>query len=165
LQQPSSQQSWRARLERIAQGVENVLLAALLGGLVLLATAQIVLRNFFSVGVTWGDGLIRLLVLWLALLGAVAAARDGRHITMGALSRWLPERLHRGAEAIADIFAAAVSGALAYFSYVFVRDSHEFGDTLLANLPAWWFQVIMPIAFALIAYRYLVRGARRIRGG
>ena len=42
------------------------------------------LRNFFSIGFAWGDGLTRLAVLWLGLLGALAASRDGRHITMGA---------------------------------------------------------------------------------
>ncbi len=64
-----------------------------LGGLVVFASAQIVLRNVFSIGLTWSDGLIRLVVLWLALLGALAASREGRHITMGAVTRWLPQRL------------------------------------------------------------------------
>ena len=59
----------------------------MLGVLVVFSSAQIVLRNLFSIGVTWGDGLTRLVVLWLALLGALAASREGSHITMGAVTR------------------------------------------------------------------------------
>jgi TRAP-type C4-dicarboxylate transport system permease small subunit len=80
-----------ARAAHAFRWVENLLLVALLGGLVLLASTQIVLRNFFSLGLTWADGLIRLMVLWLALVGAVAAAREGRHITMAALTRFARE--------------------------------------------------------------------------
>ena len=136
-----------------------------LGGLILLGAAQIVLRNFFSISFAWGDGLARLAVLWLALLGALAASRDGRHITMGALTRLLPMRLRLVAGVCADGFGAVVSGALAWASWSFVSDSREFGDTLLGDFPAWWFQAIMPVAFALIASRFVAQALKRLRGG
>jgi TRAP-type C4-dicarboxylate transport system permease small subunit len=123
-----------------------------------------VLRNFFSIGITWGDGLVRLSVFWLALLGALAAGRDGRHITMGAVTRWLPERLQIGVGICADAFAAVVSGILAWYALAFVQDSREFGDVLLGNVPAWWLQSIMPVAFALLACQFAVRGVRRALG-
>lgn len=136
-----------------------------LGGLILLGAAQIVLRNFFSVSFAWGDGLARLAVLWLGLLGALAASRDGRHITMGALTRLLPPKLRLVAGVGADGFGAVVSGALAWASWTFVSDSREFGDTLLGGFPAWWFQAIMPAAFALIAWRFAAQAIKRLRGG
>ena len=136
-----------------------------LGGLILLGAAQIVLRNFFSIGFAWGDGLARLAVLWLGLLGALAASRDGRHITMGALTRLLPPKARTLAGVCADGFGAAVSGALAWASWKFVSDSREFGDTMLGDFPAWWFQAIMPAAFALIAWQFAVQAVKRLRGG
>lgn len=129
--------------------------------MIVFASAQIVLRNVFSIGLTWGDGLIRLTVLWLALLGALAASRDDRHITVGALVRWLPPGAQRAAHTVAALFGAIVSGVLAWYSLLFVRDSRTFGDTLLNGLPAWPLQAIMPIAFGLIAYRYLLQALRR----
>jgi TRAP-type C4-dicarboxylate transport system permease small subunit len=152
-----------ARLGRIGRAVENGLLVTLFCILIAFASAQILLRNVFSIGFTWGDGLVRVIVLWLALLGALAAGRDGRHITMGALTRWLPGRYRAAAEILADVFAAIVSAAFAYYSFSFVRDSREYGDVLLGDLPAWWMQSIMPIAFALIAFRYVARAAKRLR--
>lgn len=157
-------QSWLARAAGIGRALETALLVILLSSLIALGSAQIVLRNFFSIGLNWADPLTRLIVLWLALLGALAASRDGRHIAMGALTQWLPKRVKAGAQVCADVFATVVSAALAWFSYEFVRDSREFGDTLLNDVPAWWLQSIMPVAFALIAYCYLVRTVTKLRG-
>ena len=69
---------WLDQAERVGRWVEDVLIFVLLSALILLASTQIVLRNVFSLGYPWVDGLIRLLVLWLALLGAIAASRARR---------------------------------------------------------------------------------------
>jgi TRAP-type C4-dicarboxylate transport system permease small subunit len=159
-----SQSSWLRRAARLGLALENGLLAALLGFLIVFSFVQIVLRNVFSIGVTWGDGLTRVVVLWLALLGALAASRDGRHIRMTALVQWLPPKLQPIVGIGSDLFAAAVSGALAYLALVFVRDSKAYGDVLLGQFPAWWFEAAMPIAFALIAYRFVLHAVARARG-
>ena len=159
-----SHSSWIARAARVGLALENALLAALLGFLIVFSFAQIVLRNVFSIGVTWGDGLTRVVVLWLALLGALAASRDGRHIRMNAFLQWLPPTLQIVVGVASDLFAAAVSAALAYFAFEFVRDARSYGDTLLGQFPAWWFESIMPVAFALIAYRFAVHALVRKRG-
>jgi TRAP-type C4-dicarboxylate transport system permease small subunit len=159
-----SPSSWLKRAARFGLALENGLLVALLSFLVVFSFAQIVLRNVFSIGVTWGDGLTRVVVLWLALLGALAASRDGRHIRMNALMQWLPPKLQLVAGVGSDLFAASVSTVLAYLAFVFVRDSRGYGDVLLGRFPAWWFEAIMPVAFALIAYRFVLHAINQMRG-
>ena len=159
-----AQNRWWDRIDRAARFLETWLIVIILGGLIVLGAAQIVLRNFFSFGFAWTDGLTRLAVLWLGLLGALAASRDGRHITMGAVTRYLPQRLQTFAGVGGAWFGAAVSGALSWFSWSFVSDSREFGDTLLGDVPAWWLQIIMPVAFALMAWQFFVQGMKRLRG-
>lgn len=160
---PEGRAASSTKADRIGRLVENVLLAVLLFGLIALATTQILLRNVFSEGIAWADGLVRLIVLWLALIGAVAASRDGRNISINLAPRWLPERLARPVEALVELFTAAVAALLAWHAWRFVADSREFGDLLLDGAPAWIFQLILPIAFALIAYRYLLRCAGAVR--
>lgn len=159
-----SHSSWLARAARVGLALENAVLVALLGFLIVFSFVQIVLRNVFSIGVTWGDGLTRVVVLWLALLGALAASRDGRHIRMSALAQWLPPGLRLVVGMGSDLFAAIVSAALAYFAFAFVRESRGYGDMLLGQLPAWWFESIMPVAFALIAYRFVIHALGHRRG-
>lgn len=161
---PAPRDPLLARADRLGRFLENLLLVAFLFGLVGLASTQIVLRNAFSLGISWADGVVRLAVLWLALLGAVAASRDGRNISINLAGRWLPERLTGPVNAVVDLFTAAVAGAFAWYSWTFVADSRAYGDLLLDGAPAWIFQVIIPVAFALIAYRYLLRCAARVRG-
>jgi TRAP-type C4-dicarboxylate transport system permease small subunit len=83
---------------------------------------------------------------------------------MGAVGRLLPQPLQVFALFTADLFAASVSAALAWYSWTFVSDSREFGDVLLDGVPAWWLQAIMPVAFALMAHQFLAQGIRRLRG-
>lgn len=159
-----TQKGWWQRIDRAARAIETWLIVVILGGLILLGAGQIVLRNFFSMGFSWSDGLTRLAVLWLGLLGALAASRDGRHITMGAVTRFLPQRLQVAAGVSADWFGGLVSAVLAWHAWQFVGDSREFGDTLLGDVPAWWLQLIMPVAFALIALQFVVQSVKRLRG-
>jgi TRAP-type C4-dicarboxylate transport system permease small subunit len=84
---------------------------------------------------------------------------------MGALARVLPGRLRVAAAVSSDVFGAAVSAALAWASWRFVSDSREFGDTLLGDIPAWWLQAIMPVAFALMAWQFAAQAVKHLRGG
>jgi TRAP-type C4-dicarboxylate transport system permease small subunit len=129
-----------------------LLFAALLG----LSGTQIVLRNGFSDGLFWADELVRLLVLWLAVIGALAATRDRRHIAIELLVRSLPALPQRIARSVAGLFAAGVSATFAWQSLRFVMDSRTFGDSVLGDWPAWVFQLILPVGFALIAWRFLI---------
>ena len=69
--------------------VEQILVAALLTVMILLAFSQIVLRNFFATGIDWADSLVRYLVVWVGFVGAAIATKEGKHITIDVLSRWI----------------------------------------------------------------------------
>jgi len=156
--------AWLERAQDLGRRLEDALLVIGVAALVVIASGQIVLRNVFSIGLVWADGALRLLVLWLALLGAMVASRENRHIAIDVTDRLLAPGLRRAVSVVRSLFTAGICAALAWYSWVFVRDSREFGDTLLGDLPAWWFQVIMPVAFALIAYRYVLRALAALRG-
>ena len=163
--EPASRHPWLVRAEKLGRGLENALLIVLFAGLSTLAFAQIVLRNVFSIGLPWADGIIRLAVLWLAVIAAIAASRDGKHIAINLAERLLPYRLRRPVEALTDLFTASVAALLAWHSWSFVRDSRAFEDVLLGTWPAWIFQSILPIGFALVCYRYLLRFVAQLRAG
>lgn len=137
-----------------------MLLTSLLSGLILLASSQILLRNVFSTGLDWGDGLVRLMVLWLALIGAIAASRENKQIKIDLLTRSLSAPLQRVATITTDVFTAIVTGMLAWHSLRFVQESRSYGDLLMDDWPAWIFQSILPIGFLLICYRYVLRAVR-----
>ena len=153
------------RLEKIGRFLEDATLVVMLCVLIGLAATQIFLRNVLDSGFVWADELLRLLVLWLALLGAVAASRDDKHIRIDVLSRFLSPKWKLAVTILLDAFTAFICGVVAWHAAGFVLEAYEYEDVLLGGLPAWPFQIILPIAFAWMAYRYAVFFFRRIYSG
>lgn len=152
-----------SKADKLGRLLENTLLTFLLLGMVVLGSAQIFLRWADKGSLAWGDEAIRMLVLWIALIAGIAAAREDRHISIDVLSRFMPGRFHDLVAAVVDLFTASVCAVLAWYSWDMVAFAIEDGDVLLGGLPAWWFQTILPVGFGLIAYRYLIWVVRRLR--
>jgi TRAP-type C4-dicarboxylate transport system permease small subunit len=144
---------------RLLHRAEDALLVLLLGAAVVLAPLQIVLRGAFGAGIAWGDPLLRVLVLWLGLLGALAASRDGRLINIDVVSRILSPRPRAAAGAVTSLFSAGVSGIVAYHAARFVASELRFGSVAFSGIPAWVLESVLPFAFGAIALRYLLRFA------
>lgn len=148
--------------DKAGRFLENLLLALLLGGMTLLACTQIFLRDFGFGSLLWGDEAVRLMVLWIAMVAGVAAAREDRHISIDVLSRFLPEKPRALMAAFIDLFTSGVCFALAWFGWGMVEFAIEGGDTLLIDKPAWVFQIIVPVAFLLMGWRYLLWVTKRM---
>ncbi len=144
------------RLARATAAIEDGLLVMLLSAMIVLAGSQIVLRNLWDAGLFWADPLLRVSVLWVGLLGAMAATRDDNHITVDILSRLLSERARSAGRVITDLFTAAVCGLLAYPGARMVRMDYQAGLTAFAGVPAWACELIIPIGFGVIAIRSLL---------
>ncbi len=143
------------RLAHLSARLEDGLLVLLLGAMILLAGSQIILRNFFETGIDWGPPLLRVLVLWLALLGGMAATRADNHIAIDLISRFLPGHLKRVANATTHLFTAVVCGIVAWYAAQFVWMEYQDQMILFARVPAWAAEIIIPIGFAIIGLRNL----------
>lgn len=143
-------------LERWGARLENGVLVLLLGAMMVLAVTQIALRIFFSSGFVWADEALKLMVLWIALVASIAASRSDRHLRIDVLSHFVAEKYARVPRLIVDAFAACICGVLAWQSYKYVQVEIEFGDTVLVGFPAWLAHGVMPLAFALMCYRFFL---------
>jgi TRAP-type C4-dicarboxylate transport system permease small subunit len=144
------------RLERAGNLFETILLVFLLSSMMLLAVGQIVLREVFSTGFVWADELIKLMVLWLAMVGSIAACRENRHIRIDALSHILPKLAVEITRALVDVFAAIVCGVIAWQTWRYLQIEIEYEDMVLINVPAWIAHSVLPAAFLLISLRFVV---------
>ncbi len=148
------------RLHRL----EDLLIAALLMGTLGLALFQIVLRNTMGTGIIWGDALVRVLVLWIGMAGAMAATRERKHINIDVLTRFLPPALRRVADGLTTAFAAAVCLVACGVSLRFVWFEYTVGDLAFGRVPFWVCELILPLGFAVIALRYLIQLVVHLRG-
>src|SRR4030042_1419229 len=59
---------------------------------------------------------------------------------------------------------AAVTAVLAYGSFKVVMADRQQGQMLPIGLPVWVSECVMPLAFALMALRFVLRASPRLRG-
>ncbi len=140
---------------RVFRKIEDTILVSLLMAMISLAVFQIFLRNVLDSGIIWGDSLVRVLVLWIGLVGAMVASRNDNHISIDVVSRYLPPKFKRFTTLFTHGFTAVVTALMAVFSIKFVRMEMADNYMAFAEVPAWACQIIIPIAFCIMCLRYL----------
>jgi C4-dicarboxylate transporter DctQ subunit len=141
---------------------ETALLVFILTVMVLLAFLQVILRNLFDQGILWGDILLRHLVLWVGFLGASLATREEKHISIDLLTRFVSVRGQYLVRAVTNFFALFICYLLSSASITFVADEKMAGTTLFSDVQAWYFQLIIPVGFILMAFRFFVLGIQYV---
>lgn len=142
--------------------IENSLVVLVLSVMVGLSFVQIVMRGVFDSGLLWGDIFLRHLVLWVGFLGASLATRQDKHISIDVLNQVTPKHLQRWTKLAVNLVTIAVCLVLANAGYEFVMLEKEFGSTVFEEVPAWIFQIIIPIGFAMIAFRLFLASILQI---
>jgi C4-dicarboxylate transporter DctQ subunit len=145
-------QRWIDRLHRAEDG----LLVLLLTTMIVLAGTQILMRNLFDSGFVWIDPLLRVLVLWLGLIGATVATRHNKHIRIDLLSRYFSRNTHRLIQVMVRQVSAWTCLVIAWYGMDWIRLDYEYSVTSFAGIPAWSVEIIVPLAFALIGIRYFL---------
>ena len=143
-----------SKLLALVRRLEEALLAILLTSMIGVAAAQVVLRNFFEGGIYWGDSAVRVMVLWVALLGAMVASRHDEHIRIDIAGRFLPPNLKLHTTRLVSLFTCVVLGIFTWYSIDFVRYEYEDGILAFGQVPAWVCEAIMPIGGGVMALRY-----------
>lgn len=151
-----------AKLERFGTAAENTMLVLLLTAMIALAVGQIAMRELFETGLLWADELIKLLVLWIAMLGSVAASRDDRHLRIDVLSHALSDKMISITRLIVEVFAAVVCAVVTWHAFRWLQIEFEDKDTVLIDFPAWFAHSILPIAFILMTYRFALSAIKRV---
>jgi TRAP-type C4-dicarboxylate transport system permease small subunit len=145
------------RLARWVDRVERALLTGMVTAMVAIAALQILLRNVWHTGLPWAEPLLGMGLLWLTMLGALAAAGLGRHLAIDLASALLPRQASAWIGRATSLFAAIVCGLLAWAAgrYVGFQRDMAMGDLL--GWPLWKHYMAIPIVFWLIAFRFTIR--------
>jgi C4-dicarboxylate transporter DctM subunit len=153
----------RAAAAGALRRVEDGVLAAVFALVVALPLAEMALRGALGVGIQGVGALVQHATLFLGMLGAAAAARDGRLLTL-AVSGFLRGRAAQAAQLAGRAIAAAVAFLLLWSSCEFVAAEFRGGGQLVYSIPAWAAQLPLPLGFALIGSRLLRQSSPHWQG-
>lgn len=153
-------QSWMERLKPLRHA-DAWLASAALVLMTLIPIIEILMRPLLGQGIENASVLVQHLGLVLAMLGALAAERNGHLTTLGGgtltqgaatntesaveLTAW-----KRAAYTYANASAALVCGLLTWASWRFVSSEIEAAHRLAYGIPVWWVQATMPFGFAVL---------------
>ena len=146
-------------LKALATDTENRIASLALGGIMILPLAEIVSRRFLGAAIPGSGAFAATLTLWLGMLGAAIAARDGKLLTL-ATGEFLPKGpIGDAAHVIAGTVGALISTIFALGGVALVMSDRLAGDHVAAGLPTWVADLALPIGFGLIAIRLVWRAS------
>ncbi len=141
--------SWLAR-------IENGLLVALLGGMLVIPILQILRRWGLPVGIQASESFLSHFNLLVGVFGGLIAAREGRLLALSTLPNRLPKAWQRHlAHAYAMAVAGTIAAVLCAASVQLVLAERQSGRELAYGIPIWAAQASLPIGFACLALRLL----------
>ena len=157
-------------MKRILDGCQRLLtwlMAAAVGILIIPVTLQVVSRYTALIPAwIWTEELSRFLFIWMIMLGAMIAVREGTHFVVDVLPQ-MPPRAHAALQMVADLGILAFALVFAWYGIEFLK----FGwnqTSELADLPMPFIFAAWPVAgFTWIVFlgEHFVRNFRIARGG
>jgi len=157
-------------LKRILDGCHRLLtwlMAAAVGILIIPVTLQVVSRYTALIPAwIWTEELSRFLFIWMIMLGAMIAVREGTHFVVDVLPQ-MPPRAHAAVQMVADLGILAFALVFTWYGIEFLK----FGwnqTSELADLPMTYIFIAWPLTGAtwlIFGLERLVRDARIVRYG
>jgi TRAP-type C4-dicarboxylate transport system permease small subunit len=134
--------------------------------MVVLVSADIVLRNVTRMGFPWANEITEYALYVITLLTAPWLLRRGQHVRLDLVLTCVPAHAAFVMEALADIVGFAVCLVMLRYAVMITVESAVLGSITIKNLvfPEWWLLAPLPLCFALIATEFVFRFERLMHG-
>ena len=107
-------------------------------------------------GYSWAQKLALFLLLWVAFIGASMATHDGRHLTIDAARKAVPDRYLPWFNAISWTLAALFTAAFCYLAIIYFQ-RRLVEDPTPGEIPDWIKVLSIPVSLALVTARFLLQ--------
>ena len=145
--------------------LEEVLLAFCLALMTLLTALQVLLRYVFNAGLIWSLEATTYCFAWLVLLGMSYCVRTRTHIAVDLLVKQFGQRTRKMLGLLAIVVCLVYSLLMLHGSSLLVHHLYMLGNEA-RDLPIarWLLSIMLPLGFALLAWRFVQLGLAIWRG-
>jgi tripartite ATP-independent transporter DctM subunit len=138
---------------------ENIIATLALAAIMVLPLSEIAWRHIAHQGIPGAGPFASWLTMWVGLLGAAVAAREGKLLTL-ATGEFLPKgRLGEIAHILSGFVASLVATIFATGAWKLLQVDHQAGDEIAIGVKAWVGDLVLPVGFALVALRLAWRAS------
>lgn len=123
---------------------------------------EVIARYFFNAPTIWAEELSRLLFIFATLLAAPALLRHNGHIRVTALTVLMGPGAQRLMRLLALGFVVAFCCVMVWYGKDAPLNSFMRGRSSgsMLDIPAWWSQSAVPLAFALLGLQAVIEFIR-----
>jgi TRAP-type transport system small permease protein len=127
--------------------------------MVVMVTADILLRNLTRTGFAWSNEVSEYALYVITLLTAPWLLRRGQHVRVDLVLTLVPVRVAWLMEATGDVLGFAVCLIMMRYGFKMSIDSAVLDSITIKNLvfPEWWLLWPLPVCFALLAAEFVFR--------
>lgn len=156
-------------LRRIDRNAERWALLVFYVMLVITMAVEVIRREVFAYSSIWGEEIVRYSFIYLAWIGAAAAAKERAHIRIDVVLHYVGPRVKALVYIFGDLVMFVVALVALYWSFETVLVSAKFGSVSHGlRVSMVWFLMAVPAGFALMIWRLLqsfLRDYRALRDG
>ncbi len=152
------------RAFRILWKVEDIAAIVVLCTMTVLAATNAVSRIITTIEIPAAGIYIQELNLALTFLGAIAATRAGRHLTLTTGHGLSSGRVGKFAVLLGGALGGAVAALLAWASWNFTRSMMDSPVVLPGGVPQWVFLLVIPLGFLGISLHFFFKDRSLVRG-
>ena len=136
-----------------------ILAAMVLLVMVVMVSADIILRNLTRTGFPWANEVSEYALYLTTLLTAPWLLHRGQHVRIDLVLTLVPARVAWLMELLGDIAGFAVCLVMMRYGIKMTIDSAALGSITIKNLvfPEWWLLWPLPLCFALLAAVFVFR--------
>jgi tripartite ATP-independent transporter DctM subunit len=135
--------------------VEIVATVLLTMVMVMLPVLEALMRLIRGVGIPGSFKYVQHGMVWLGFVGAIIATGSGRHLGLSTAQFFKEPRRKLFAQVLCNAISALTCLVLAYAGYMVVKANSEGTDMLVGGIPAWWSEIIVPVALSVICLRFI----------
>ncbi|MBT9589774.1 MAG: TRAP transporter small permease [Thiobacillus sp.] len=140
---------------KILDRIEELLVVVMLTLMTLLTFLQVVMRYGFNSGFTWALELTTLFFSVMIFVGISYGVRVGAHIGVDSLVKRMPPGPRRATAIVVVLLCLLYAGLVIYGSWTYVSKMKLIGVELDdLPIPIWVVRSILPLGFALLAFRF-----------
>lgn len=142
----------------ILRDAEKIICAIIFLAMTLLGFANVVVRYASNYSLAASEELLTNGFLLLTIFGAAIAARTGDHLAVTLIYELVPRAVRKLMLVIACALSILLLAASAWFTFELLSNQLSSGVRSYAlQIPAWYYSVGLPFAFALVIVRYIQR--------
>lgn len=153
------------KIYQIYNQIERAILGLILIVLIIMGFISVVCRFVLRVPLAWAEEFMLFCMVWIAYLGASAAANERKHVRVGLFVGLMPKPIQKAVSLLADVLWVVCALFLIYLGYIVTSGyiAHK-AASLGGGYPYWIASISIPVGMILMTIRVILAMVDTMRG-